>query len=346
MIQVTSHTRIVVAVEPVDFRNGIDGLARICKEVLKADPFAGWLFCVSEPARHGDKGTLLRRPGILADPKTVVVGEVSLLARKPDRGIEHAGSAPTAGAAGGGRSDRGHRSTGMEPCESGRSEKLKIGLAFRFCFCYRARHGNGAEVPRTHDHRARDLEFIRALIAENPGLSRRALSSKLCEAWNWRQANGALCDMVCRGLMLHLHRAGHIELPPVRWVNPNPLARRNPERKQAGAGAGGPDTARKRRLSEIRPLEFAAGAAHGRRKLFNSLLDRYHYLGYTQPVGEHLKYVVYAQDRPIACLGWSSAPRHLGPRDRFIGWSAEARRKNIRFLAYNTRFLILPVRQG
>ena len=44
MIQVTSHMRIVVAVEPVDFRNGIDGLARVCKEVLKADPFAGWLF--------------------------------------------------------------------------------------------------------------------------------------------------------------------------------------------------------------------------------------------------------------------------------------------------------------
>jgi hypothetical protein len=46
--------------------------------------------------------------------------------------------------------------------------------------------------------------------------------------------------------------------------------------------------------------------------------------------------------RPIACLAWSSAPRHLGSRDRYIGWSAEARRRNIRFLAYNTRFLILP----
>ena len=59
-------------------------------------------------------------------------------------------------------------------------------------------------------------------------------------------------------------------------------------------------------------------------------------------MGEHLKYVVWAQGRPIACLAWSSAPRHLGSRDRFIGWSAEARRRNIRFLAYNTRFLILP----
>ena len=76
--------------------------------------------------------------------------------------------------------------------------------------------------------------------------------------------------------------------------------------------------------------------------MFNGLIQMYHYLGYTQPVGEHLKYMVYSGDRLLACLAWSSAPRHLGPRDRFIGWSAEARRRNIRFIAYNLRFLILP----
>ena len=65
-----------------------------------------------------------------------------------------------------------------------------------------------------------------------------------------------------------------------------------------------------------------------------------HYV--SQSVGEHLKYVVWAQGRPIACLAWSSAPRHLGCRDRFIGWNGESRRRNIRFIAYNTRFLILP----
>jgi hypothetical protein len=95
-------------------------------------------------------------------------------------------------------------------------------------------------------------------------------------------------------------------------------------------------------LAAIRPLEFRQVRHTGEEPLFNSLLDRYHYLGYAQPVGEHLKYLVYALGRPIACLAWSSAPRHLGPRDRFIGWSLEARRKNIRFLAYNTRYLILP----
>lgn len=192
------------------------------------------------------------------------------------------------------------------------------------------------------EHRGRvvtdtDIESIRRLIADNPGASRRKLSKKLCEAWNWRQTNGALRDMVCRSLMLELHRAGHIELPPVRQVWRNPLARRS---KPALVLVD--QTPLESTLGGIRPLEFQQVRRTVEERLFNSLLDRYHYLGYTQPVGEHLKYVVYAQDRPIACLGWSSAPRHLGPRDRFIGWSAETRRRNIRFLAYNTRYLLLP----
>jgi transposase len=44
MIQITPQMRIVVAVEPVDFRKGIDGLAQVCKDVLKHDPFGGWVF--------------------------------------------------------------------------------------------------------------------------------------------------------------------------------------------------------------------------------------------------------------------------------------------------------------
>jgi hypothetical protein len=44
MIQITPQMRVVVAVEPADFRRGIDGLARLCKEVLRQDPFGGWVF--------------------------------------------------------------------------------------------------------------------------------------------------------------------------------------------------------------------------------------------------------------------------------------------------------------
>ncbi len=97
-------------------------------------------------------------------------------------------------------------------------------------------------------------------------------------------------------------------------------------------------------LAEIQPLELRQVRRTPDEALFNSLIAQHHYLGYTQPVGEHLKYLVLAQGRPLACLAWSSAPRHLGCRDRFIGWSVAARLnlKNIRFIAYNTRFLILP----
>ena len=73
---------------------------------------------------------------------------------------------------------------------------------------------------------AEDILYIRELIAAHPRASRRRLSEKLCEAWQWKQANGALRDMVCRGLLLMLDRAGQIELPPVKFVPHNPLVRR------------------------------------------------------------------------------------------------------------------------
>lgn len=44
MIQITPQMRILVAVAAVDFRRGIDGLARVCREELRSDPFAGTLF--------------------------------------------------------------------------------------------------------------------------------------------------------------------------------------------------------------------------------------------------------------------------------------------------------------
>ncbi len=184
---------------------------------------------------------------------------------------------------------------------------------------------------------AQDVVFIQALIDAHPEASRRVLSKTLCERWDWRQPNGQLRDMVCRSLMLELHRAGHIALPPVRCRPPNNVvARRRP-------GALALDTRPLRAtLAELKPLAIEPVRGRPEARLFGALLEAHHYLGYTPPVGEQLKYLVFAKDRPIACFAWSSAPRHLGPRDRYIGWSGEARRQNIRFIAYNQRFLVLP----
>jgi hypothetical protein len=182
-----------------------------------------------------------------------------------------------------------------------------------------------------------DILYIRALIDRLPNQSRRTLSKQLCEGWQWRQANGALRDMVCRGLLLRLERAGQITLPPVSYVRHNPLANRvRPEPVRIDT------TPVVDRLHNLMPLGFEQVRRTSDESLFNGLIEEHHYLGYEQPVGEHLKYLVWAQGRPVACLAWSSAPRHLGERDRYIGWSAQARRRNIRFIAYNTRFLILP----
>jgi hypothetical protein len=179
-----------------------------------------------------------------------------------------------------------------------------------------------------------DVAAIAQLIAENPAGRRRALSIMLCEAWSWRQANGALRDAVCRGLLLALHRAGHITLPPPRsktvprW--------RAPRRVEVVA------VPREGSLGDLGAIEIRQVRRTGDEGLVDSLIDEHHYLGYARPVGEHLKYLVTAEGWPIACFCWTSAPRHLGPRDRHIGWSAEARKANVRYVAYQSRFLILP----
>ena len=171
----------------------------------------------------------------------------------------------------------------------------------------------------THRYRNRDITgeeilFIRQLIQDHPELSRWKLSRELCEAWQWKQANGALRDMVCRGLLLMLHRAGEIELPPVKRVVRNRIAeRQKPEPVIAdNRPVRGP-------LHSITPLEFVQVRRTPEEALFNSLVEQYHYLGYEQPIGEHLKYLVKANGQVIACVAWQSAPRHLKVRDRYLG---------------------------
>lgn len=183
-----------------------------------------------------------------------------------------------------------------------------------------------------------EVSFIRDLIAHHPQASRWRLSKLLCEVWAWRHANGTLRDVYARGFMLCLHRSGHIRLPDrKRAPRKHPGRRRQPATdilldRQPIDGA----------LSELGALRFCQVRRCGEEPIFDGLIESHHYLGYAQPVGEHLKYLVYAGDRPVACLAWSSAPWHMGPRDRFIGWTPTVRRGNLHLLAYNTRFLILP----
>ena len=186
--------------------------------------------------------------------------------------------------------------------------------------------------------RENDVVFLRELIAQNPALSRRRLSVKVCEAWQWVQPNGQLRDMVCRSLMLVLHRAGHIALPAKRQSpHNNAIAHR-----RVAAGATYDTTPITGAVAALGPLTIQLVRRAEGEALFAQLLRDHHYLGYSRPVGEHLKYLILAGDRPVACLAWSSAPLQLDLRDQFVGAPKAAYRHNLPQIAYNSRYLILP----
>jgi hypothetical protein len=143
--------------------------------------------------------------------------------------------------------------------------------------------------------------------------------------------------MVCRGLMLALHRAGHIQLPAPRLTPVNPLLHR-----PRPAVVEIDRTPLHTSLPALGRLSFHQVRRTPQERVLNSLIEQHHYLGYTQPVGEQLKYLVYAGDRVVAALVWSSVAHGLTCRDRFLGWSLEVKRRNRHLLAYNSRFLVPP----
>jgi len=189
---------------------------------------------------------------------------------------------------------------------------------------------------RGKNYTFREINEIREILIAYRDRSRRFISQEICRRWGWRQPNGVLKDMICRGLLLQLEVQGFIELPP-RKKNPlNPLTRhQKPQIVEVD------QRPRVGKLSDLRPIELVLVRRSPLERLYRSLIEEHHYLGYRRPVGEHLEYLAMSQGEPVACLGWSSAPRHIGCRDRYLGWAKEQRLKNLSRIVINTRFLIL-----
>ena len=144
---------------------------------------------------------------------------------------------------------------------------------------------------------ADDIESIRTLIARHPGWHRTRLSQELCRRWDWVAANGRMKDMAARALLRKLHTEDLITLPAaVRSAN-------NAFRHRSPAPVALAQTAINGPLSELTPLELVAVSDAPERRLFAGLLHRYHYLGYSGPVGENLGYLVYARPRPAPTPG-------------------------------------------
>ncbi len=190
---------------------------------------------------------------------------------------------------------------------------------------------------RGKNYSFQEINEIRDILIAYRDRSRRFISQEICRRWGWRQPNGVLKDMICRGLLLQLEAQGFIQLPARKKNPPNPFS--NHQKPQIVEVDQRPRTGK---LSDLRPIELLAVRRTPWEELYRGLVQQYHYLGYRRAVGEHLEYLAMSKGQPLACLGWCSAPRHIGCRDRYLGWIQEQRIKNLSRVVINTRFLILP----
>lgn len=183
---------------------------------------------------------------------------------------------------------------------------------------------------------APDIEQIQATVNQHWAKGRKHISKVLCRQWRWRQPNGRLKDMACREILLTLKRKNLITLPPP-LNNAN-----NHKRNKTIAKIEVDNSPLQDSLSNLPPVKLKMVRTTSAEPLYNSLVHHHHYLGYRQIVGNHLKYIAYIGDRPVACLGWGSAAWSVKSRDAFIGWDKNTKDKRLHFVANNTRFLLLP----
>ncbi len=182
-----------------------------------------------------------------------------------------------------------------------------------------------------------DVVYIRRLIKDHPEWHRTRISKQLCNDWDWTNDNGDLKDMAARALLRKLDEQGLISLPaPVRSAN-------NGYRYRSKVGIDLDQTPIRDRLCELRALRIVPVANQQHASLFRGMLQAHHYLGYTGPVGENLKYLVFDRhDRLLAALLFGAAAWQVADRDRWIGWTQAARQLGLSRVANNMRFLIVP----
>jgi len=183
-----------------------------------------------------------------------------------------------------------------------------------------------------------DIELIENLINGEGHLGRTHISRRLCRIWEWRQENGSYKEIACRDLLRRLDSKGYIKLPPM--LRP---ARRVGYKNKTKVPIELDTSDLNFRLKTVKyNINIRQVRGTSDERLFNGLIGKYHYIGYFQGAGKQLKYIVYLDKRPIACIGFGVSALKVECRDKFIGWNTETRRNNLNIVVDNSRFLILP----
>jgi hypothetical protein len=178
-----------------------------------------------------------------------------------------------------------------------------------------------------------EIEWIRQQIESPAGWTRAQLSRMFCSKIGWYKPDGGLKEMSCRVAMIRLQQRGLIRLPAPKKTH---FATGGIKRTADGEPKN--------------PIEIDASladlviepVARKTSRLFNELIDRYHYLGYNRMGGAQMRFFVKTGEHLAALLGFSAAAWRIAPRDAFIGWTEAQRKANLHLVVDNSRFLILP----
>jgi len=181
-----------------------------------------------------------------------------------------------------------------------------------------------------------EMAVIRSLIVSKPRRNRHQLSKVVCEQLNWRRLDGRVKDMSCRVAMLRMHHDGLIRLPPPEGGNGNGNTR------PALTAVSDPQPPLCARVDTIGEITLRVVRTPKDSALWNELIQRYHYLGYTPLPGAQLRYLIFSPSKLLGALGFGAAAWLAAPRDRFIEWNTEQREANLHLVINNARFLILP----
>ncbi|MGC8488890.1 MAG: Druantia anti-phage system protein DruA [Clostridia bacterium] len=184
------------------------------------------------------------------------------------------------------------------------------------------------------DFTLQDLAVIRAIIAAQP--HRAAIARAVCQEFNWLKPDGGLKDASCALALRRMHADGWVELPPPVHRPPAP------PRAPTFTAASDPQSLQEGVRGDLGPLQLRPVVQPAQSRLWNELVARYHYAGYSRLPGAQLRYLVFADDRLLAALGFSAAAWRLYDRDAFVGWSDEQRAARLHLVANLARFLILP----
>lgn len=198
---------------------------------------------------------------------------------------------------------------------------------------------SGKNVPSVKRYCGRDfsegeLAHIRVLISDHPASTRAELSRLTCQALQWYKHDGGLKAMSCRVAMLRMQNDGLIQLPP-------PI-RKRPENRIELTPNTAPQAKLEQPVNRLMPLQLYPVVHYSQSRLWNEYIHRYHYLGYKSLPGAQLRYFVTSGEKFVALLGFGASAWQTAPRDNYIGWSHDQRKKNLHLIVNNARFLILP----